>query len=242
MSMSRAERIEEINDKIRAQLFRKGTAGLSGVARVFKQADFNGNKKLDPDEFEEALSFAGVFLSASELNLLFKEYDDNGDGNIGYEEFISGLAPPLSGARRETVLAAFKKIDADGSGSLTVDDVANVYNASAHPDVVQGKKSEEKVLEEFLSGFEGTSRSRGDGVVTLKEFMDYYTDLSGSIPSDTYFVEMMARCWDVSKANTKGKVRSLTAVLREKVHQRVKGGKNDADVLRQAFKFFDEVS
>lgn len=237
-----AERLEEINDKIRAQLFRKGTTGLSGVARVFRQADFNGNKKLDVDEFEDALSFAGVFLSASELNTLFKQYDDNGDGNIGYEEFINGLAPPLTGARLATVQAAFKKVDADGSNSLTARDLAGVYNAKAHPDVVQGKKSEAQVMEEFLGGFEGDAAGdrKGDGVVTFKEFLDYYTDLSGSIPSDEYFVTMMARVWDVSKANTTSKVRTLCSVLREKSEQRAKGNKNATDTLRGTFKFFDE--
>ena len=241
MALSLEERVEEINDKIRAQLFRKGTNGLSGVARVFKQADFNGNKKLDPDEFEEALSFAGVFLTASELKTLFSAYDRNGDGNIGYEEFIKGLAPDLAGPRLETVKAAFSQLDADGSGALTVSDLAGVYNASAHPDVVQGRKSEAQVLTDFLAGFEGDSRGRGDGNVTWREFLDYYTDLSGSIPSDAYFVQMMAKCWDVSKANTVGKTRSLTQVLREKVAQKAKGGKNEPETLRQAFKFFDEV-
>jgi hypothetical protein len=114
-TQTKAERIEEINDKIRAQLFRKGTVGLAGVATVFRQADFNGNKKLDPDEFEEALSFAGLFLSAADLHLLFSEYDRDGDGNIGYEEFIKGLAPDLSGARLDKVKEAFAKIDKDGA-------------------------------------------------------------------------------------------------------------------------------
>ena len=127
-----------------------------------------------------------------------------------------------------------------GSGNLTVEDIADVYNASKHPDVVQGKKSEKKVLAEFLAGFEGDSKTKGDGNVTWKEFLAYYTDLSGSIPSDEYFVEMMARCWDVSKADTSTKIRSLLQVLEAKVAQRAKGG-NVAQTLRGAFKFFDEV-
>lgn len=239
MSLSKAERVEEINDKIRAQLFRKGTSGLSGVATVFRQADFNGNKKLDPDEFEEALSFAGVFLSASELKLLFETYDRDGDGNIGYEEFIKGLAPDLAGPRREAVVSAFRKIDTDGSGVLTVDDIAHVYNVKKHPDVVQGRKTDKQVLTEFLSAFEGDSRQRGDGTVTFYEFLEYYTDLSGSIPSEEYFLEMMARCWDISKVNTVGKVRTLTSLIQEKVRQKSKGGKNPPETLRQGFKFFD---
>jgi Ca2+-binding EF-hand superfamily protein len=241
MSLSKAERVEEINDKIRSQLFRKGTSGLSGVATVFRQADFNGNKKLDPDEFEEALSFAGVFLSASELKLLFETYDRDGDGNIGYEEFIKGLAPDLAGPRRAAVESAFRKIDTDGSGVLTVDDIANVYNVKKHPDVAQGRKTEKQVLVEFLSAFEGDSRQRGDGTVTFDEFLEYYTDLSGSIPSEEYFLGMMAQCWDISKVNTVGKVRSLTSLIQEKVRQKAKGGKNPPETLRQGFKFFDGV-
>lgn len=240
MSLSLSEQVEEINDKIRTQLFRKGTTGLSSVARMFKNADFNGNKKLDVDEFEEALSFAGVFLTASELKTLFKVYDRNGDGNIGYEEFIKGLSPPLNGPRLAKVKEAFVKIDVDGSGHLTVDDVANSYNAKKHPDVLQGKKTEKQVLSEFLSAFEGDSAQRGDGEVTWKEFIGYYTDLSGSIPSDTYFVDMMSRCWDCSKANTNGKIRTLCAVICDKAKQRTKGSQNPAELLRQTFKFFDE--
>lgn len=242
MSFSKAEQLESINDKIRAQLFQKRTNGLAGVARVFKQADFNGNKKLDRDEFEEALSFAGVFLSASEIKMLFNEYDENGDGNVGYEEFIAGLAPPLSGPRLAVVQSAFKKIDKDGSNSLTVSDLVDVYNARQHPDVLQGKKTEEQVLGEFLSGFEGrvAGERQGDGVVSYREFLDYYTDLSGSIPSDEYFVALMARCWDVSKANSTSKVRTLLAVLREKAEQRATGNRNPTDTLRSTFKFFDE--
>lgn len=240
MSATLSEQVEEINDKIRAQLFRKGTTGLSSVARVFRNADFNGNKKLDPDEFEEALSFAGVFLTASELRTLFKSYDRNGDGNIGYEEFIKGLSPPLSGTRLAKVQEAFKKIDVDGSGVLTVDDIAGSFNANSHPDVIQGKKTAEQILKQFLSGFEGDSAQRGDGKVTWNEFIGYYTDLSGSIPSDAYFVDMMSRCWDISKADTTAKIRTLCAVIRDKASQRTKGSQSPAELLRQTFKFFDE--
>jgi len=50
--------------------------------------DFNGNKKLDKEEFEEALSFAGLFLKKSEISFLFRNFDRDGDGNINYNEFL----------------------------------------------------------------------------------------------------------------------------------------------------------
>ena len=67
-----------INDKLRTQLFRRGAKGLKGLARVFRIADFSGNKLLDMDEFEEALSHAGLFLKKNEMTLLFRYYDTSG--------------------------------------------------------------------------------------------------------------------------------------------------------------------
>ena len=34
-----------------------------------------------------------------------------------------------------------------------------------------------------------------DGTVTKQEFFDYYTDISTSIASDEYFVEMIESAW-----------------------------------------------
>jgi Ca2+-binding EF-hand superfamily protein len=56
--------------------------------------------------------------------------------------------------RQQIVRTAFKKIDKDGSGILDINDIKGVYNASRHPDVKSGKKTEDEVLGEFLETFE----------------------------------------------------------------------------------------
>lgn len=38
---------------------------------------------------------------------------------------------------------AFKIMDKDRSGVLSIDDIKGVYNASKHPDVKAGKKTED---------------------------------------------------------------------------------------------------
>ena len=64
--------------------------------------DFNGNKKLDAGEFEQALGAFGyetlsltlpcrLFPKKVELQALLKYYDVDGDGNVSYEEFLRGL-------------------------------------------------------------------------------------------------------------------------------------------------------
>lgn len=40
-------------------------------------------------------------------------------------------------------MRAFKKFDKDNSGTINIDDLKDVYNASKHPDVKAGKKTED---------------------------------------------------------------------------------------------------
>ena len=49
-------------------------------------------------------------------------------------------------------------------------------------------------MTEFLTNFEGVKGNK-DGIITHEEFVDYYTDLSMSVPSDEYFVRMMESVW-----------------------------------------------
>jgi len=97
----------------------------------------------------------------------------------------------LNDLRRGLVEKAFRKLDKDNNGVLEVDDIKNIYNASKHPDVVQGKKSEEQILMEFLETFEAHHNLRHnqtrDARVTLDEFLEYYTNISVSIDNDEYF-------------------------------------------------------
>jgi calcyphosin len=85
---------------------------------------------------------------------VFSTFDRDGNGNIDYDEFVRGVRGPMNKFRQEIVKAAFKKIDKDGSGILDINDIKGVYNASRHPDVRSGKKSEDDVLGEFLETFE----------------------------------------------------------------------------------------
>lgn len=216
---------------------------MAGVARTFKQADFNGNKKLDVDEFEEAMSFCGLFLKKPEISLLFKHFDRDGDGNINYQELLSGLQSPLAGERLAIVNKAFAVLDRDGSGVVDFLEVGDIYNASKHPDVAEGKKTAEEVTTTFLKGFEGNGSTQKDGKITKAEFIAYYQDLSASVPSDEYFVQMMESCWMIRKGEAsdaqRAKLAGLLELLKSKVMQKTRSGKNPADTLANVFKFFD---
>lgn len=156
--------------------------------------DYNGNNKLDASEFEQALAAFGIFPKKVELQALMKFYDIDGDGNISYEEFLSGMREELTERRVAMVKKAFKMLDKDSSGKITVSDIAGIYDVSMNPEFLEGRKSKDEILMEFLNNFDGP-RGNNDGIVTWEEFYDYYSDLSMSTPSDEYFVKMMESTW-----------------------------------------------
>ena len=59
---------------------------------------------------------------------LMKAYDIDGDGNIGYEEFLRGMREELNERKKAMVQRAFDMLDKDGSGIITVKDVAALYD------------------------------------------------------------------------------------------------------------------
>ena len=63
-----------------------------------------------------------------------------------------------------------------------------------NPEFLEGKKTKDEILAEFLNNFDG-ARGNNDGIVTWAEFYDYYCDLSMSTPSEEYFVQMMESTW-----------------------------------------------
>jgi len=123
-----------------------------------------------------------------------RHYDVDGDGNVSYEEFIRGLRDELTPRRMVMVNKAFAMMDRDGSGQLTIGDIASIYDVSMNPEFLEGRKTRDEILQDFLNNFDG-ARGNNDGVVTKQEWDDYYTDLSMSTPSDEYFVRMMESTW-----------------------------------------------
>lgn len=98
----------------------------------------------------------------------------------------------MSPFRKDIVKKVYKKLDFNDNGTVESDDVKHFYNAKNHPEVRKGRKTEQEVLQEFMETFEAhhqmnTEDVKGDGRITLNEFMDYYSNVSASIDNDEYF-------------------------------------------------------
>jgi Ca2+-binding EF-hand superfamily protein len=198
-------------EKFRAVLARRGVRGIMSVRRSFMIADDNNNKTIEFEEFFKLCKDYRIPIEDSDIKALFREFDIDRSGSIDYDEFLRGIMGKMNKRRLATVKKAFIKLDKNGNGKVELDDIRGVYNASKHPDVKSGKKTEEEVLGEFLDVFEyhfnllNNNKSK-DRSITLEEFNEYYNNISMSIDNDDYFDLVLNNAWDLdgSRVTKKG--------------------------------------
>ncbi len=157
-------------------------------------------------EFKKAAKDYRFDLSDQEVEIAFLAFDRNNSGNIDYEEFLRTVRGNMNGFRAALVEQAFNLMDKDRSGFLDINDIKGVYNVRMHPEVKQGKKTEEEVLLEFLETFEQhhnlVAGEKADNVISKEEWFEYYENISMSIDDDAYFEVMMNNCWRMNKNTT----------------------------------------
>ena len=143
-----------------------------------------------------------------EIAKLFAYFDVDSSGEIDFTEFVRAIRGEMSVQRKKKVMEAFKKLDKDGNGWIDINDVRGVYNAKKHPDVLQGKKTEDQILQEFLETFETAHSMRNNDtpnyVVTKEEFVEYYNNISASIDDDAYFMLMIDNAWKLTDESKQG--------------------------------------
>lgn len=116
--------------------------------------DDDDSKTLQRAEFEKACRDFKVEITSEDIGTLFGAFDVNRDGVIQYDEFLRVIRGDLNDFRRQLVERAFAKLDRTGNGIVEIDDLVGTYNASKHPAVIEGRKTQEQVLGEFLETFQ----------------------------------------------------------------------------------------
>ena len=183
-------------ERLRKKIFeRGGSDGIHSIGRVLKIMDDSSDKKLSRDEFKYGLQDYGVRINPAEVDELFSFFDQDRSGSISFDEFLVGLRRPMNKRRTDLIKIAFGKLDKNGDGRVTIEDIEMAYDARFHPDVKAGRVSPADGLRQFLNVFDSGEK---DGIVTPEEFQNYYKGVSASIDDDDYFELMMRNAWHIS--------------------------------------------
>ena len=94
--------------------------------------------------------------------------------------------------RLSYIKAAYGKLDVNGDGQVTLDDIAKLYDVSKHPEIVNGGVDPKDVFMQYMSLWD---TQKADGIVTFDEFLDYYKDMSASVEDDQMFAAIMTSAW-----------------------------------------------
>eukprot|EP01064_Diplonema_japonicum_P009485 TRINITY_DN1697_c0_g2_i1.p1 TRINITY_DN1697_c0_g2~~TRINITY_DN1697_c0_g2_i1.p1 ORF type:complete len:544 (+),score=161.51 TRINITY_DN1697_c0_g2_i1:54-1685(+) len=177
-------------------LERSGGLGFRGIVRSLRIMDDNGDKKLSRRELKEGMATYGVTMTAAELDAAFSEFDRDGDGVISITEFLVAIRGYMNERRTNMVKEAYTRLDTNGNGTASFEELNKIYgqNLDRHPAVLSGHKTHKQVMMEFIACWDKS----GDGIVTMKEFLDYYNDISVSIDNDDYFELMIRNAWHIS--------------------------------------------
>mmetsp|Transcript_27942 Transcript_27942/g.64489 ORF Transcript_27942/g.64489 Transcript_27942/m.64489 type:complete len:326 (+) Transcript_27942:71-1048(+) len=173
---------------------RGGSAGIHVLGRVFRLYDEDGSNKLSTEEFKRGLKHYGLEMSQMDMAELLKVVDKDQSGKLTFTELLEAMRGPLDKRRLDLIDMAFKVMDRNGNGVITLEDIKASFNTKFDADVLSGKMSSDDALAKFLSQFDTL---QSDGKVTVEEFREYYKNVSASIDDDDYFELMIRNAWHI---------------------------------------------
>ena len=136
---------------MKEKLLGRSSSGIKGIARIFKAMDDTGDKQLDVDDFRWGFIDYGFNLTQEEAQQLLDHFDRDKNGTVNFDEFLRALKGDLNDARKVWIRAAYDKLDFNKDGQVKLDDIAQIYDASEHPDVKEGKKTPNEIFQEFMT-------------------------------------------------------------------------------------------
>ena len=182
----------------------RGSRGILGMRRCFMIYDEDNSRVLTFENFYKYITNFLIPLSRNQAAALFKLYDIQNTGEINYDSLINELLGKFSESRRNLVNSAFNKLDNTRKGVINMNIIRGGFIPKGHPDVVNGKKTEQEVLAEFLDNFDyhfnllNQGRNPDDEEITNQEFIDFYRYISAGIEDDSFFSKMIIGVWGLN--------------------------------------------
>jgi len=178
-------------------------------ANTLRKIDQNGDRRIERHELVSGLAAVGLEMSAGEVDVIMEYFDTDRDGSVSVTEFLRAIRGFTNKWRKQLIDMAFGELDPSGDGVITFNEAKRLFNASKHPDVVSGKKTQEEILAEFIAAWD----KDGDGTISYEEFVEYYKDLSTATVTDKEFEEIIRGSWHLAGSRVQRNPPSVFATV-----------------------------
>ena len=152
-----------------------------------------------------------INIPYDELKIIFNHANKNDSDIISTDQLISIIKGNLDEQRKLYIDEIFSNIDSEQTKKISIELLKNTFNAKRHPEVINGTKSQEEILEQFCYSLDlycDINSIPKNGELSYENFVDYYSCISASIPDEVYFEDMINGVWsennniNINKINT----------------------------------------
>lgn len=107
---------------------------VTALRKAFLAMDRDDSGAITIDEFRSAM---GGKLDDAAITAIFEKIDVNRSGDISYTEFLTATSATRAASSKSTMMAAFDRMDADGSGYLEVAELTEILHGYFTKDEVK---------------------------------------------------------------------------------------------------------
>lgn len=149
-------------------LSKDGAFTLLELIKNLQMIDFEGNKRLNSDEFLTALQRCGIKLETSEIQTLFLGYDFFLNGVIKYQLLIDILLMQFWDEKKNSLGEdIFLNLTNGGRKQMTLNDMKNYFD-----DILEDSPDKANLLN-FIDKYKVINKNRADQNITLPDMIKF---------------------------------------------------------------------
>ena len=184
--------------------------GLRGILYLYSQflsfcPDIN---KITFNDFNLVFKIQHIDLETNVIQKIFDLFslknNNNNEQYLNFYSFIREYKKELNENKLNVVEQAFTLIDEKGEDKIPLDVIKMKYNAKNHPDVLNGKYTEDEKIMEFLDCFNlcyeilkmDNKKNENDEYVDFEIFANFYEYVSFLYPKDRDFEYIVNSTWN----------------------------------------------
>ena len=184
--------------------------GLRGILYLYSQflsfcPDIN---KITFNDFNLVFKIQHIDLETNIIQKIFDLFslknNNTNEQYLNFYSFIREYKKELNENKLNVVEQAFTLIDEKGEDKIPLDVIKMKYNAKNHPDVLNGKYTEDEKIMEFLDCFNlcyeilkmDNKKNENDEYVDFEIFANFYEYVSFLYPKDRDFESIVNSTWN----------------------------------------------